>query len=81
MVFVPGNPLDSEDERMRRMEARDFASSRRWVAIFIGGLAILAIFGILSLLGLPGLGIALVPIGLGMAVGAGLQLLVDRISG
>ena len=81
MVFTPGNPLDYEDERLRRIESRDFGPSRRWRKVFIGGCVLLALFAVLATFGLPGVGLALVPIGAFMVLGAGLQMLLDRISG
>ena len=46
--------------------------------MFVGGWLVLAIFGVLATMGLPGNGLVLVPIGIGMILGSGIQLLVDR---
>ena len=84
MVFIPGderNPLDTDDYRVRRLDARDFGRSRRWVIVACGGAGVLIVFGCLAALGLPGTGLVLVPVGLGMLLGGGIQLLLDRISG
>jgi len=46
--------------------------------VFAGGWLALVLFGILAVLGLAGSGLLLVPIGVGMIIGSGIQLLVDR---
>ena len=81
MVFIPGakNPFDSEEDRTRRLDAREFARSRRWALVFGGGVVLLVVFGVLAALGLPGTGVVLVPIALGMVLGGGIQLLLDRV--
>jgi hypothetical protein len=83
MVLIPGrgNPFDSEDDRRRMLNERDFGGSRRWVVVVAAGVALPVVFGILAVLGFPGAGLLLVPIGLGMVLGGGIQLLLDHISG
>ena len=80
-MFLPGLPNDSEDEmaRERRLESRDFRKSRYWRWVFVGGWVVLAAFGILALVGLPGRGVVLVPVGMFMILGSGIQLLLDRM--
>jgi len=80
-MFLPGLPNDSEDEmaRERRLESRDFRKSRYWRWVFVGGWVVLAAFGILALVGLPGTGVVLVPVGMFMILGSGIQLVLDRM--
>jgi hypothetical protein len=47
--------------------------------VFLVGWLVLAAFGILVMLGWPGAGLILVPIGLCMVFGSGIQLLLSRI--
>jgi len=69
-MFAPGlpNPLENEDEKVRRLESRDFRPSRYWRGVFIAGFVVLLAFAILAFKGLPGSGVILVPIGLGMVI-------------
>src|SRR5260370_33771528 len=80
MVFLPGqdNPLDQESDRTRRLEARDFGPSRKWVLIFGIGVVVLVAWGVLAVLGLPGAGVVLDPIGLGVVLGGGHPMLLAR---
>ena len=71
-------PTSDEAERWRRIEAADFSKTRYWHVVFVGGWLVLPLFGILAVLGFPGAGLVLVPIGVGMIIGSGIQLLVDR---
>jgi hypothetical protein len=73
-------PFQPQDEtaRQRQLDARDFGQSRYWRWVFVGGWLSLAAFAILAVKGLPGAGVILVPIGLGMIIGSGIQLLLDR---
>jgi hypothetical protein len=79
-VFTPGvpNPLNDESEHERRLAARDFGSSRKWRWVFVGGVLALVAFGVFAVLGFPGAGVILVPVGMGMILGSGIQLLLDR---
>ena len=80
-MFLPGVPNDAEDEaaRERRLDERDFRSSRYWRWVFLGGFVVLAVWGSLWLAGWPGTGLVLVPIGLLMILGSGIQLLLERL--
>jgi len=80
-VFTPGIPNDADDEtaRERRLESRDFGKSRYWRWVFAGGWVVLAAFGVCLLVGLPGAGVVLVPVGLFMIIGSGIQLLLERM--
>ena len=80
-MFTSGllNPLDDEADKTRRLESRDFSPSRYWRWVFVAGLVVLVAFAMLALVGLPGTGVILVPIGLGMAIGGGIQTLLDRM--
>jgi hypothetical protein len=80
-MFLPGLPNDAEDEmaRERRLESRDFGSSRYWRWVLVGGLVVLAAWGVCVLVGLPGMGLVLVPVGIFMILGSGIQLLLDRL--
>ena len=81
LIHGPNNPFDSEDDRIRMLNARDFSRSRRWLVVLAAGVALLVVFGILAALGSPGTGLLLVPIGLGMMIGAGIELLLEHIQG
>ena len=71
-------PARDEAERWRRLEGQDFEKTHYWHFVFVGGWLVLAVFGVLAAMGLPGSGLVLVPIGIGMILGSGIQLLVDR---
>ncbi len=80
-MFLPGVPNDAEDEaaRERRLDARDFRSSRYWRFVFVGGFGVLAAWAILWLADWPGTGLVLVPIGLLMILASGIRLLLERL--
>jgi hypothetical protein len=67
-----------EDERQRRLDAQDFGESSYWRWVVLGGLLALAAFALLAVNGLPGTGVILVPMGLGMIIFGGLELLVSH---
>ena len=71
-------PARDEAERWRCLEGQDFEKTHYWHLVFVGGWLVLAVFGVLTAMGLPGSGLVLVPIGIGMILGSGIQLLVDR---
>ena len=48
--------------------------------MFIGGGLVLGVWLALALAGWPGTGVVLVPVGLGMLLGAGIQLILARFS-
>ena len=73
------NAYDDDERRRQRLEARMDTPSRRSVIVFAGGLLALIVFGVLAFAGLPGSGVVLVPIGLGMMLGAGIELAVGRL--
>lgn len=71
---------NSRDERERQeIVARNVRSEqRRSLALVIGGFVVLACLLPAALAGLPGLGIVIVPTGLFMVIGGGIQLLFER---
>lgn len=73
-------PFQAKDEaeRQRRLDAQDFATATRSRWIVLGGLVALALFVVLAIDGLPGTGVVLVPIGLGMLIGGGIDLLFNH---
>jgi hypothetical protein len=72
------NPFDDNAQRLVRAEANTDASGRYWRWVLIAGVGVLAAWGVLIVLGLPGTGLFLVPIGVFMILGSGIQLLVNR---
>ena len=72
------NPFDDDAQRTQRLEAHTDVSSRRGLLVFIGGWIVLVAFGLLALMGLPGTGVVLVPIGLIMILGSGIELVARR---
>jgi hypothetical protein len=81
-VFMPRvpNPYDDEAQRAKRLEAQSEESPLRSWTLFIGGWVALVAFGVLMLVGLPGAGLILVPIGIGLILGGGIPLFLDRLS-
>ncbi|MBV8718023.1 MAG: hypothetical protein JO020_32765 [Chloroflexi bacterium] len=77
-AIVP-NPFDDDAKREARMEANLPTTSRRALAIVIGGVVALIAFGILALIGYPGAGVALVPLGALLLLGGGIELLLSRL--
>ena len=79
-MFVPQvpNPFDDDAQRTERLE-QQLETSRRWRLVFFVGWLVLGVFGLLALLGYPGVGLVLVPIGAGMVIGGGIQLVLDRL--
>ena len=74
-------PYDDDAERSSRVEAGMGDGLRRSAIIVSGGCLALLLFGILAMFGLPGWGLILVPIGLGMILGGGIELFLGRIGG
>jgi predicted phage tail protein len=76
-IWQEDNP---RDERQRQeIVARNVRSERRRsLALVIGGLLVLACMLPAVLAGLPGLGIIIVPTGMFMVIGGGIQLLFER---
>jgi hypothetical protein len=75
-----GRPAADDSARMRRLIDEDDRDSPFWKWIFVAGWLVVAAFGILTAMGWPGTGLILVPIGLGMIIPGGIQLLLNRIS-
>jgi hypothetical protein len=67
------NPFDDDAQRMSRLESHVATSSRRRKWVLIGGVVVLAAWGALAVAGLPGTGLALVPIGAFMILGSLLE--------
>ena len=84
MSLTPPLPIvpASEDEaqRLEHLYARTDGPSRRWQLVFLGGWFVLGVCAVFAMAGWPGSGIVLLPIGLGMLVGSGVQLLIDHIA-
>src|SRR5438105_59610 len=77
---TPSARLDQNDSaRMRRLIDEDDSDSPFWKWTFVAGWLVLAAFGILALMGWSGSGLILVPIGMGMVIGSGIQLMLNRI--
>jgi len=79
-MFMPRlpNPFDDEMQRAQRVD-QNLDTSRFTGIVFFGGWLVVAVFGALALVGYPGTGLVLVPIGVGMIIGGGVQLLLDRL--
>ena len=77
-AIVP-NPFDDDAQRQSRMEANLPTSSRRAAAILATGCVALIAFAVLVPLGYPGAGIALVPVGMLLILGGGIELLLSRL--
>ncbi len=72
--FLP----EDEAERQRRLDAQDFATASRSRWILLGGLVALALFVVLAIDGLPGTGVVVVPLGMGMIIGGGIEPLFNH---
>ena len=81
-VFMPRvpNPYDDDAQRAARLEAQPEDTPLRSWSLFIGGWVAIAAFGVLALMGFPGSGLVLVPIGMGFIIGGGIPLFINRIS-
>ena len=77
-AIVP-NPFDDDAKRQQRLEANLPISSRRSLAIIIGGCACLLAFAVAAAFGLPGAGVVLVPVGMLLLIGGGIELLLSRL--
>ena len=82
MVFpqIP-NRYDTDEQRMKRLEAQDEDSPRRTWLLFLAGLLLLLLMIPASLLGWGDVGLVLVPIGLVLTLVGGIMLLVARLRG
>ena len=74
-----GRREQDDSSRMRRLIDEDDSDSPFWRWIFVAGWLLLAAFGILAFTGWPGAGLILVPMGLGLIIPGGIQLLLNRI--
>jgi hypothetical protein len=68
------NRYDDDEQRMKRLEAQDDDSPRRWGVTFVLGCLVLAAFALLAVAGWSGAGVVLVPLGLGMVLISGIML-------
>jgi predicted phage tail protein len=66
-------------DRVRQVMEDNDANSAYWKWIFGVGWLLLVAFGVLWVVGWPGAGVILVPLGMGMILGGGIQLLLNRI--
>ncbi|HLZ28536.1 MAG TPA: hypothetical protein VKV73_14580 [Chloroflexota bacterium] len=74
------NPYDDDTQRMAQVEARlDTRPPWRSALLVVGGCAAIALFGALAWAGLPGSGLILVPIGLGMILGGGIEWVLGHL--
>lgn len=77
MVFpqIP-NRYDTDEQRLKRLEAQEAASRRRALAQLVGGAMMIAATFVLARFGWGGAGLLLVPIGLGLIIAGGVQVFV-----
>ena len=73
------NRYDDDEQRLKRLDAQQADEHRRWLVVFIGGWLVLAAIIPFALAGWGGVGLLLAPIGLGMVLGAGVQLALERL--
>ncbi|MDQ6669456.1 MAG: hypothetical protein M3069_01605 [Chloroflexota bacterium] len=73
------NPLDRHTQGTPRLQPRVDPDSRWRLLVFVGGGIVLCAFGILVLMGLPGTGLVLVPIGVGMILFSAIDHLVNSL--
>ena len=76
-MFFPRN--DQSNERARQVMDDWDGDSPFWKWIFAAGWVVLVAFLVLWRLGWPGTGLVLVPIGMLLVLGGGIQLLLNRI--
>jgi len=75
------NASESEAEREQRIEAQLGTNTLRSRLIVVGGIVALIAFAVCAATGFPGAGVILVPIGMGMLLGGGIELLLARMGG
>ena len=76
-IWQEDNPRDERERQ--EIVARNVRGERhRSLALVIGGALVLACLLPAVLAGLPGLGILIVPTGMFMVIGGGIQLLFER---
>lgn len=78
--YIP-NRYDTDEARLRRLEAQAQSERRKWLVVLALGIGLLLLGIPLFLLGWSGVMLMLAPLGLGMILGAGIQLLLDRGDG
>ena len=76
-IWQEDNPRD-ERERQEIVARNVRSEQRRSRALVIGGALVLACMLPAVLAGLPGLGLVIIPTGLFMVIGGGIQLLFER---
>jgi len=74
------NPFEDDAHRLQRLMRDDDRGKRVCRLVFIGGWVVLAVWAVLAFIGMGDLGVILAPIGMGMLIGSGIQLFIDRIS-
>jgi hypothetical protein len=74
------NPFDDDASRWQRAQSNVDHSSRKWAIVFVGGFVVLAVWALAVAFGQGDVGLIMAPVGLGMIVGGGVQLFIDRIS-
>ena len=72
------NRYDTDEQRMKRLEAQERGERRKWWLVFGLGCFLLIAYFPLALVGWDGLMLLLAPLGLGMIIGAGVQLFLER---
>jgi hypothetical protein len=72
------NRYDDDEQRLRRLEAQEQTSRRRSLLLALCGMLTLAALVPLAGLGWSGAGLMLAPIGIGLILVAGIQLLLAR---
>ena len=73
------NRYDSEEARLKRLEAQEFAERRKWMIVLVIGCLFLIAGVPLTLVGWSGVLLLLAPLALGMIIGAGVQLFIERV--
>jgi uncharacterized RDD family membrane protein YckC len=74
------NRYDDDEQRLRRLERQERESAARLWAVLLCGVALLALLVPLALIGWSGAGLLLLPLSLGMILGAGIQLALARFA-
>jgi len=74
------NRYDDDEQRLKRLEAQGEDPPRRPLALVAVGVVLLGATLALARAGWGGAGLILVPIGLGCALGGGIQLAVDWLA-
>jgi uncharacterized membrane protein YgdD (TMEM256/DUF423 family) len=72
------NRYDSEEARLKRLDDQEESQRRRSALILVVGILLLVAYLPLRIVGRDGAMLILTPIGLGMILVAGIQLLIER---